>query len=213
MCIRDRHYTMPETIGDTVNTNYNEFWPYIDPDERFLIFISNRPGGYGMHDLYLSSRNQDGTWNDPINLGPEINSNLEDSAPYISPDGLYFFFNAWKTGDLGYNPYWVDAQVIYNLITDVEDEDSNPVDFYLSQNYPNPFNPTTKIKYTLPKASKVKIEIYNLLGQKIKTILNKPMPAGSHEVEFTANNLPSGVYLYSIEAGEFQQVKKMVLLK
>lgn len=108
-------YAMPETIGIPPNTNYNEFWPYIDPDERFLILISDRPGGYGRHDLYLSSRNQDGTWNDPINLGPEINSNQEEGAPYISPDGLYFFFTTEKTGDLGFNPYWVDAQIIENL--------------------------------------------------------------------------------------------------
>ena len=65
----------------------------------------------------------------------------------------------------------------------------------------------------LPKPEKVKIEVFNLLGQKIETLINKPMPAGSHEVEFTAKNLPSGVYLYRIEAGEYQQVKKMVLLK
>ena len=108
-------YTMPETVGLPVNTNYNEFWPYIDPDERFLIFISNSPGGFGMHDLYLSSRNQDGTWNDPVNLGPEINSNQEEGAPYISPDGLYFFFTTEKTGDLGFNPYWVDVGIIDDL--------------------------------------------------------------------------------------------------
>lgn len=111
----NEQYTMAETIGVPVNTNYNEFWPFIDPDERFLIFLSNRPGGFGMHDLYLSSINQDGTWNDPINLGSDINSNQEEGAPYISPDGLYFFFTASKIGDLGYNPYWVDAQIIENF--------------------------------------------------------------------------------------------------
>ena len=81
------------------------------------------------------------------------------------------------------------------------------------QNYPNPFNPSTKIKYDLPKAGKVKIEIFNILCQKIVTLLNKFIPAGTHEVEFTAKDLPSGVYMYRIEAGEFQEVKKMILLK
>ncbi len=86
--------------------------------------------------------------------------------------------------------------------------------FYeLSQNYPNPFNPTTMIKYTLPKSEKIKIEIFNLIGQKIETLFNKYVSAGSHEIEFTAKDLPSGVYLYKISAGKFQQFKKMIILK
>ncbi len=85
--------------------------------------------------------------------------------------------------------------------------------FNLLQNYPNPFNPITIIKYTLPKSEMVMIEIFNLLGQKIEVLINKQMPAGSHEIEFTANDLPSGVYLYRIEAGEFQEIKKMILIR
>jgi len=83
----------------------------------------------------------------------------------------------------------------------------------LLQNYPNPFNPSTKIKYTLPKSDKVKIEVFNLLGQQVETLINKQMPSGSHEVVFTAKNLPSGVYLYRIQAGDYQEVRKMILLK
>jgi len=80
-------------------------------------------------------------------------------------------------------------------------------------NYPNPFNPSTKIKFDLPKPETVKIEVYNIIGQKIQTLLNNPMPAGYHEVEFNGQNLSSGIYLYRIEAGEWQDVKKMVYLK
>jgi photosystem II stability/assembly factor-like uncharacterized protein len=87
-----------------------------------------------------------------------------------------------------------------------------PNKFSLSKNYPNPFNPSTKIKFTLPKAEKVKIELFNTLGQKVETLLNKAMKAGHHEVEFNAQNLSSGIY-YRIEAGEFQDVKKMILLR
>ena len=85
--------------------------------------------------------------------------------------------------------------------------------FSLGSAYPNPFNPTTKIRYTLPKPEKVKIEIYNLFGQKIETLLNKSMPAGSHKVIFTAKNLPSGLYFCRMSAGKFKQVKKMILLR
>jgi PKD repeat protein len=99
------------------------------------------------------------------------------------------------------------------VITGIQNNIGHKLDFRLNQNYPNPFNPTTKIKFDLPKPEKIKIEVFDLLGQKIKTLLNKPMPKGYHEVEFTAKNLPSGVYLYKIEAGKFQEVKKMILLR
>ena len=125
-------------------------------------------------------------------------------AVALNSDGTVFLANG-EEGLIAYT---------YSGYTGILDEFSNsPYKYELSQNYPNPFNPTTKIKYDLPKSVKVKIEVFNLLGQKIETLINKPMPAGSHKVEFTAKDLPSGVYLYRIEAGEFQQVKKMILLR
>lgn len=88
-----------------------------------------------------------------------------------------------------------------------------PKKYELDQNYPNPFNPTTIIRYTLPNSEKVKIEVFNLLGQRVETLLDKQMPAGTYDVVFTAKDLPSGVYLYRIEAGEYQEMRKMILLK
>lgn len=88
-----------------------------------------------------------------------------------------------------------------------------PGKFSLYQNYPNPFNPSTTIEYDLPKSADVKIEVFNIAGQKIRTLLNEKMAAGSHQVEFNAQNLSSGIYFYKIEAGKFQDVKKMILLK
>ena len=95
----------------------------------------------------------------------------------------------------------------------IEREIIVPTNYTLRQNFPNPFNPNTVIEFNLPKAANVKIEVYNLVGQKIETLLNKSMPAGYHEVEFNPRNLASGIYFYRIEAGEFQDVKKMILLK
>jgi hypothetical protein len=88
-----------------------------------------------------------------------------------------------------------------------------PNSFSLFQNYPNPFNPSTKIRFMLPTAESVKIELFTTLGQRIAILLNKPMNAGMHEIEFNAMNLTSGIYYYSIQAGEFQDVKKMVLIR
>lgn len=88
-----------------------------------------------------------------------------------------------------------------------------PKKFSLAQNYPNPFNPVTTIVFDLPQFSEVKIEVYNTSGQIIKTILNEKMSSGSHQIELHASNLASGIYYYRIEAGKFQDVKKMILIK
>jgi flagellar hook assembly protein FlgD len=88
-----------------------------------------------------------------------------------------------------------------------------PSTFHLSQNYPNPFNPSTKIKFTLPKPENVKVEIYNTIGQRVETLINKHLKAGQHTLEFNGQNLSSGIYFYRIEAGEYMDFKKMVLLR
>ena len=88
-----------------------------------------------------------------------------------------------------------------------------PTNFELSQNYPNPFNPTTHIKFGLPKTSRVKIELYNLLGQKVDTILENFLNSGYYVVDYDASSLPSGIYLYRLEADGFSEIKRMILLK
>jgi hypothetical protein len=88
-----------------------------------------------------------------------------------------------------------------------------PADYVLYQNYPNPFNPATTIKFGLPQAGKVDITIYNQLGQKVETLISKEMEAGYHELQWSAVQYSSGVYFYTINAGQFKSVKKMLLLK
>jgi Secretion system C-terminal sorting domain len=88
-----------------------------------------------------------------------------------------------------------------------------PTEFGLSQNYPNPFNPSTTIKYQLPKASDVKIVLYDILGRSVATLVSERKAAGFYQVNFNASTLASGTYLYRIQAGEFVQTKKMVLVK
>lgn len=90
---------------------------------------------------------------------------------------------------------------------------SLPENFLQSQNYPNPFNDQTTIEYSLPKAFGVSIDIYNILGRKITTLINKVQPAGCHKITWTANGVSSGVYFYKIQAGEFTETKRMLLLK
>lgn len=101
-----------------------------------------------------------------------------------------------------------------SLITALNDPFSDmPGSFQLYQNYPNPFNPQTNIKFALPQAANVKISVYNVLGQHLQTLLDETRPAGFHIVNFDANRFSSGMYFYAIQAGAYQKVMKMMLVK
>ena len=111
------------------------------------------------------------------------------------------------------------------ILTSVEDDNSEtiPSEYTLKQNYPNPFNPTTKIDFSLPMESNVKLVIYNILGQEVLRLIDNQMTAGNHSIVWNANDasgnqLTSGIYLYKLTASgingnEFQDIKKMILLK
>jgi hypothetical protein len=85
--------------------------------------------------------------------------------------------------------------------------------YSLKQNYPNPFNPVTKINFAIPEEGKVIFEVYDVLGQKVKTLLNERMTKGSYTLDFNAGNLSGGVYIYILKAKDLLLSKKMILLK
>jgi GH18 family chitinase len=89
----------------------------------------------------------------------------------------------------------------------------SPLDFRLSQNFPNPFNPTTTIQYALPKASNVRITVYDLLGRCIRTLVNEMKQSGSYATLFDGSNLASGVYFYRLEAGSFVQTRRLCIIR
>jgi len=105
--------------------------------------------------------------------------------------------------------------------TSVEDENNLPDDFSLKQNYPNPFNPSTKIKFTIPSIGKngtkqsiqMILKVYDVLGNEITTLVDEQKPAGFYEIDFNGSNLASGIYFYKIQAGNFSETKKMMLIK
>ncbi|MCZ7612939.1 MAG: T9SS type A sorting domain-containing protein [Ignavibacteriaceae bacterium] len=86
-------------------------------------------------------------------------------------------------------------------------------EYSLEQNYPDPFNPSTKIAYSIPSLSFVKLKVYNELGKEIKTLVDEEEPAGNYLVEFDGANLPSGTYFYQLIANNISETKKMILLK
>jgi len=86
-------------------------------------------------------------------------------------------------------------------------------DYQLSQNYPNPFNPSTTIKYSVPAQSKIKITLYDIIGNEVRTLFEGIQPSGVHEINLTADNLPSGVYFVSMTAENFNKTIKITLMK
>ena len=123
---------------------------------------------------------------------------------------FHFISNhAWED-----NGWYIDDVRIEGIITEVdENENIYPSEFSLNQNYPNPFNPVTTIKFSIPKDSKVTLDVYDILGAQVKELKNEDMKPGYYEVELNASALASGVYFYRIKAGDFVQTKKMILLK
>ena len=97
--------------------------------------------------------------------------------------------------------------------TTIEDENQVVDNFYLAQNFPNPFNPSTKINFGLKSSGNVEVSVYNILGNKVATLVNGFKSAGNHSVSFNASNLSSGIYFYKIVTNGFVQTRKMILEK
>ena len=107
----------------------------------------------------------------------------------------------------------IALEYFFPKTVDVSEDESIPVEYFLSQNYPNPFNPTTTINYSIPQRSLVIIKIFDIIGNEVETLVNEEKPVGRYEVNLSANNLASGVYFYQIKAGKYIETKKMTLIK
>jgi photosystem II stability/assembly factor-like uncharacterized protein len=118
--------------------------------------------------------------------------------------------NGWAVGWNGTILHTTNGGVSF-----IEEEqiDEVPRTYFLSNNFPNPFNPSTKIKYSVPQSSNIILKVFDVLGNEIETLVDEEKPAGKYEVEFDASTLTSGVYFYQLDAGDFVQTKKMILLK
>ncbi|MCX6173306.1 MAG: S8 family peptidase [Ignavibacteriales bacterium] len=140
----------------------------------------------------------------------------------INGDSVKFYFQYQTTGGSSvrepagsnYYKFSYGSMNISNL-TSVKNNDAIPSQFYLLQNYPNPFNPSTVISYKLSVTSKVSLKVYDLLGREVATLVNEERLPGSYNSQFSIQNsqLPSGVYFYRLQAGDFSETKKMILIK
>ncbi len=129
--------------------------------------------------------------------GIVVNTDISGSGSFTIPDALD----------------QIKVIVNYNNATDIEEETNLINDYALYQNYPNPFNPSTKIQYSISSNQIVQIKIYDVLGKEITTLVNKEQSAGTYEVNFDGKGITSGIYFYSIKAGDFTETKSMILMK
>jgi len=202
---------------------------YFDEDNEYLILLKTTDGGeiwqnvpdinYEIKDMYF--RNNFEGW--------AIGSNtIDDGILLATLDGgiswgkqtadlptplnaIYFVDNTgWAVGENGLILKTEDGGISW---IDEQNNKVYPTKYKLSQNFPNPFNPLTAIGYQLSAVSDVELSVYNLLGQKVTTLVNERQRAGYHQVEWDASGFASGIYYYRIETGEFQDVKKMILIK
>lgn len=130
---------------------------------------------------------------------------LDDGAAYSVPGCALPMARTGFTESLA-------ADVLPEMAPATEGQ-SIPAAFVLEPNYPNPFNPSTEIRFGLPEATTVRLVIYNMVGQEVARLVDQPLPAGTHAVQWDASGLPSGAYLYRLTAGSFTDVRQMVLLK
>jgi hypothetical protein len=129
---------------------------------------------------------------------------------------IYYDGSGTVTGNMGRIGFATTPFVPVSVVQEI----IQPTEYILSQNFPNPFNPSTKIKYQIPASlnpsqggTLVTLKVYDILGSEVATLVNEEKPVGTYELTWNATNLPSGVYFYRIQAGDFIQTKKMLLLK
>jgi len=121
--------------------------------------------------------------------------------------------NSISANSLIYRLKQIDFDGSYEYSDEVLVDNLAPATFVLEQNYPNPFNPVTTINYSLPLKAQVELVVYNTLGEQLKQLVNSVKEAGSYSVQLNASGLPSGIYFYKLQAGDYIKTKKMILMK
>jgi photosystem II stability/assembly factor-like uncharacterized protein len=169
--------------------------------ESFAVCDSNLFAGMGSGVFF--TKNNGTNWND-FNNGFPDNMTIEVECLTINKD--YLFAGTLSDG--------VWRRPLSDMITGIEKDDHDFMkDYSLEQNFPNPFNPSTLIRYKVPKVSNVSLKVFDMLGREVSTLVNEQKLPGKYEVKFDGSKLSSGVYLYKLQAGDFVQTKKLILIK
>jgi len=187
------------------------------------------PTNYNQRDIFVQYSLDNGTtWSNPLRLTNTVN--IDETYPSVSfwnrgTQGGPYQLNITYMKDPGVGPASFGGNApssrnfqIYRKLTGlapigIANNQNILKEYRLSQNYPNPFNPSTKISYNIVKSSHILLKVYDILGREVAILVNEVQQPGFIDVIFNANNLPSGIYFYTINAGEFTDTKKMILVK
>lgn len=212
-----------------MNLNYFfQEWIYGDSYPKYTIGWSTNQISGNSYNLHLRAKQNTNPSNNPTFFKMPIQvkyvTTLETKTITVFNDvqdqGWEIAVNGQPTSVTFDPDNWILKDIVGT--TSIEDVNEIPTTFSLSQNYPNPFNPSTLIGYQLPEASHVSLKIYDELGREIATLVNEYQQTGNYNFQFSISNLPagrqssqlsSGVYFYTLKAGEFVETKKMILLK
>jgi len=185
-------------------------------------------GGYGNGDLFMSVTIDGGaSWEEPVNMTNsytpgcfpgECDSDHWATLADVVDDHLHIFYTNDKDaggipqteGSATENPM---MYLTYPAFTGIDDDNNRPVNFSLKQNYPNPFNATTVISFELKEYSNVEIEVFDITGARVTTLVDRPMAVGNHQVTWNATDIASGVYYYRLVAGNSSETKQAILIK
>ena len=214
-----------QTWGNTVRVNSDttgrqQFFPWIaiDPITGFIyvIFYDRRETAGDTTDVYVAKSTDGGE--------SFINFKVSESS-FLPVDSVFFgdyiniaamdskIYPIWTRMDVSKLSVWI-AIINDSTMVNVEEDKGIVDDFLLMQNYPNPFNPTTNIEFSIPKSEFVTLKVYNILGEEVATLVAEKLAAGSYKYDWSRTaGMASGVYLYRIQAGDYVDAKKMILLR
>ena len=208
--------------ADNTNNSMTVNFP-INASTRPVLFLNfwhkyTTEAGYDYCYVEISSNNgttwtQAATYNGTLSTWTQVSLNISSLAN--SSANLRIRFRLTSDANTNADGWYVDdIQLLgYNSLTNIGNENIIPDKYSLEQNYPNPFNPVTTIKFAIPKENFVTITIFDITGREVTRLLSENKQAGTYSVLFNAENLASGVYYYKIEAGNFSETKKMLMIK
>ena len=198
--------TLNSTVGDCI-------WAP-GPNEEFLVFQSRRPvtgnaGGFFETDLFITFALPDGSWSEPQNLGPKINSSATDGFAWVSHDGKYLFFSSDRKGS--FDIFWVSLDSVLKNTTRkpiIVENQNTEITFY--QKYKNASDKQTTLYFDLKKPGNTKLIIYDRAGNKLKTILNEYRQAGENNFIWKDEEIANGEYLCKLQLTD-QNTQKLIM--
>lgn len=158
----------------------------------------------GSHTTTSDSTSGANSWNSPMNSSNPVFKKV------ITSPGLHRYYCIPHGGPGGVG---MSGTIQANAKVTFVKEKGSSITYELRQNYPNPFNPSTKIDYSIPANSFVSLKVFNAIGEQIASLVNEFQAEGNYSVTFNAGNLPSGIYFYRLNAGNYSQVKKMTIVR